>query len=232
MVIYVYNYWMLANIFISSLVIEHLSALRELSGNTGMTFIYCDYKAPQTTTTYIRSALKQLCRTMQPLPDELQEIYKQHYQNDLQPRYNELRNLFLRIIQPLGCVFFVVDALDECTQDERKILCKFLLSITNTTSSGTSLGTVKLFVTSRKEPDIEQAFQQNIIPTIVIEATKVDSDIKAYVKAQIELRLQDGSLKIRNMSLKDMIFNNLTKEAGGMYVFSQLCYKIDDGVFN
>ena len=197
-------------------MIEHLSELYELSTGTGITFVYCNYMESRTTTTYIRLALKQLCRTMQSLPLELQEVYDKHYKNDSQPKYDELRKIFLAIIQQLGQVFFVVDALDECTPDERKNLCKFLLSITHT---GTSQGTVKLFATSRKEPDIELSFRQQVIPTIEIEATKVDSDIKIYVKAQTELRLREGSLSIRNEAMKDKIISALTTKAGGMYVF-------------
>ena len=148
-----------------------------------------------------------------PLPPGLQEVYEHHYKSDSQPKYDELRNIFLAIIKQLDCMFFVVDALDECTLDERKNFCKFLLSITDT-----STGIVKLFVTSRKESDIERAFQQKAIQKIEIEAAKVDSDIEAYVRAQIELRLQDGSLSIRNMALKDKILSALTKKASGMYV--------------
>ena len=204
---------------ISSLVIEHLSALCELSAGSGITFVYCNYKESRTITTYISIALKQLCRTMQSLPPGLQETYNKHYKNDSQPKYEELRDIFLAIIQQLGCVFFVVDALDECTLDERKNLCEFLLSITDIASS--SQETVKFFITSRKESDIERAFQQKAIPTIEIEATKVDSDIEAYVQAQIELRLQNGSLSIRNMELKNKILRALTTKAGGMYIFLQ-----------
>ena len=198
---------------ISSLVIEHLSALCELSEGTGITFVYCNYKESRTTTAYISSALKQLCRTMQFLPPGLQDIYKQHYKNDSRPKYEELRKLFLAVIQQLGCVYFVVDALDECTADERKNLCAFLLNITDIASTQ---NTTKLFVTSRKESDIEQVFQRKAIPAIEIEATKVDSDIEVYVKAQMDQRLQNGSLRIKDMALKDKIFHTLTTEAGGM----------------
>ena len=97
----------------------------------------------------------------------------------------------------------------------------FFLSITNT-STGTSQGIVKLFITSRKEPDIERAFQQNSIPTIEVKAANVDSDIEVYVKAQIELRLQNCSLELRDMALKNKILSVLTTKAGGMYVFFKL----------
>ena len=197
---------------ISSLVIEHLSALYQLFPDSGMTFVYCNYKESRTTMTYIRTALKQLCRTMQSLPLELQEMYNQHYQNDSQPKYEELRTVFLVIIRQFGRIFFVLDALDECTLDQRKALCDFMLSLANTTGHGI----VKLFVTSRRESDIELAFRQNYIPTIEVEAEKVSSDIEIYVEAQIELR---HNLKSKNIALKNKIFNALTTKASGMYVF-------------
>ena len=211
-----------ANIYhsiISSLVIEHLSTLHGLSTKTGITFVYCNYKESRTTTTYIRLALKQLCQQLQFAAPELQKVYDQHNDNDTQPKYDELRGAFLAVMRQFGCVFFILDALDECTPDQRKDLARFILSIASSTSTSPGQEVVKFFVTSRKEFDIEQAFQQKFIPTIEVETAKVDSDIKIYVEAQIELRLQDGSLSLRNMSLKDKIFNTLTTKAAGMYVF-------------
>ena len=177
-----------------------------------MTFVYCNYKESRTTLTYMRLALKQLCRTMQSLPLELQEIYKKHHSNDSQPRYDELRTVFLAVIRQLGRIFFVLDALDECTPEQRKGLFDFVLSLANT---GTNQGIIKLFITSRKESDIEEAFQQNSIPTIEVEAAKVNSDIEIYVKAQIELR---STLKRKDTALKDEILNALTAKADGMSV--------------
>ena len=202
----------------SSLVIEHLSARYQLSADTGMAFIYCNYKESRTTIAYMRIALKQLCRTMQSIPPTLQAVYQQHYSNDSQPMYDELRTVFLAIIRQFGRIFIVLDALDECTLDQRKELCDFLFSITATTSTGAG-GIVKLFVASRKEPDIERAFRQKSIPTIEVAAAKVDNDIEVYVKAQIELRLQDERLILRDIALKDKILSALTTKSGGMYVF-------------
>ena len=200
-------------------MIEHLSELYEPSAGTGITFVYCNYNESRTAPTYIRLALKQLCRTMQHIPPELQKVYKHCYDNDSQPKYDELKSAFLAIIRQFGCVFFVLDALDECTLVQRKDLTKFILSIADTTSTSTGQEIVKFLVTSRKELDIEQSFQQKLIPTIEVETTKVNNDIKIYVGAQIELRLQDGRLSLRNMALKDKIFSALTTKAGGMYVF-------------
>ena len=199
-------------------MIEHLSALYELSTDTGTTFIYCNYKEYRTTMAYIRLALKQLCQKIPSIPPNLQEVWERHYRKNTQPKYDELRMIFLAIIPQFGRIFFVLDALDECNLDQRKDLCEFILGLVDT-SAGSDQGIVKLFVTSRKETDIERAFQQKSIPTIEVKAAKVDDDIKVYVTAQIELRLQDGSLRLRNMELKKKILDVLTSKAGGMYVF-------------
>ena len=125
----------------------------------------------------------------------------------------------------------VLDALDECTLDQRAQLCDFFAGIVES-SGGTDHGLVKLFVASRKEHDIERAFLRKSFPAIEVEAKKVDSDIQLYVTSQIEQRLDDGSLALNNILLKDKIVNALTTNAGGMYVFSLIMipwiYKIYD----
>ena len=162
--------------------------------------------------------MKQLCRRMRQLPSQLHKVYKQHYQNDSQPGFQELKDIFLATIQQFDSVFLVLDALDECTETQRADLCQFFAGIIEH-SACTGHGLVKFFVASRKEPDIERAFLRKAFPTIEVEAKKVDSDIKLYVTAQIEQRLDDGSLTLTNIMLKDKILTTLTSNAGGMYVF-------------
>ena len=177
---------------------------------------------------------------MKRLPHKLQEAYKKHNKNDSQPSSEELKSIFLTIALQFNSMFLVLDALDECTLDQRAELCSFFSDIieshvdgasrsTTTSNSGssdlsTSRGIVKLFVTSRKEPDIERVFQQKSFPKIEIEAAKVNRDIAVYTEAQIESRLKDGRLSLKNMRLKNMILDALTTKAGGMYVFSCTYY--------
>ena len=154
---------------------------------------------------------------MKHLPHQLQEAYKKHYRNDSYPGSEELKSIFLAIALQHNSMFFVLDALDECTLDQRAELCKFFFDIIECTNQASnSRGIIKLFVTSRKEPDIERVFRRKSFSTIEIKAAKVDSDIAIYTKAQIESRLEDGSLKLQNMALKDKIWDALTTKAGGM----------------
>ena len=222
-------------------MVEHLSALYQLSENTGVTFVYCNYKEPRTPATYIRLAMKQLCRRMQCLPPKLREVYEKHYQNDSQPNSEELQSIFLAIARHFNSMFLVLDALDECTPEQRAELCEFFCKIIelsatpnpsqsaqstpvsktenkmgNTQLVKTNVCSIKLFVTSRKEPDIERVFRQRSFPKIEIEAKKVDDDIAIYVKAQIEQRIKDERLTLKDMTLKEKILTTLTAKANGM----------------
>lgn len=152
------------------------------------------------------------------MPPALNRVYEKHYENHSHPGFHELQEIFLSIVQHFHSVFFVLDALDECTLDQRADLCEFFAGIVGHNTS-TDHGLVKLFVASRKELDIEAAFLRRSFPKIEVEAKKVDGDIQLYVKAQIEERILDGSLNLNNPALKDKIFTALTTNADGMYVF-------------
>ena len=189
-----------------------------------MTFIYCSYKEPRDSTAYIRLAIKQICRRIELFPSELQDSYKKHYRNHSEPSTEDLKAIFRAIAQKFSRMFLVLDALDECTQEQRGELCSFFFDIVapKPGSKPTGRSTVKLFVTSRKEPDIERAFGKRSFPTIEIEAAKVNDDIAVYTRAQINSRLADGRLTLKDMTLEDTILNALTVKAGGMYVFRSI----------
>ena len=155
---------------------------------------------------------------MKHLPPKLQRVYDQHYQNVSEPGFEELQDIFLATLQRLESIFLVLDALDECTGAQRADLCDFFARVIESSNETDDYGRIKLFVASRKEPDIERAFLRKSFPTIEVEAKKVDSDIRRYVTAQLEERLGDGSLTLKNTMLKDKILDVLTTKAGGMYV--------------
>lgn len=153
--------------------------------------------------------IKQIARTKEDLPAELEKLFDHHNRNAGKSSYTELCQLFLAISKHFDRVFVVLDALDESDSSRRPELILFLCDIAKSTE-----GNVKLFITSRKEPDIERSFSD--VPTIQIEATKVAEDIELYVEAELERRLKEGTLKMRDLSLKDDILQALLGRAGGM----------------
>ena len=146
------------------------------------------------------------------MPSELEK----HYINNSQLGVEELKAIFLEILQQLGSVFFVLDALDECNLDQRTDLVRFFTGIIKP-SLEMDHGIIKLFVASRKEDGIERAWDtwESFPKTeLEVEAAKVDSDIKLYVQAQIKQRLPRC-----NTTSRETIITTLTTKADGMYVF-------------
>lgn len=195
---------------IRSMVIEEQSAQFQLSKNTGISFIYFHHKEQLPAATYVGVIIKQLCRRMKELPVELEAFYDSHYENASKPGYNELQGVLMPVLKYFERVFLVLDALDEY-RDQRK---EFLEVLGNIVSPATThRGNVKLFITSRKERDIERALET--FPKIEIEAKKVDKDIEIYVTSQLQKHRRDGTLRIDD-SLERRILVALTSQGGGM----------------
>lgn len=195
---------------------EKLSQQYELSGDTGISFLYCNFKESYEAETYIRIAMKQLTRRMTELPTELEALYEKHHLNASTPCVAELQDVFMKVSKRFGQVFLVLDALDECTNDQREGLLGFLHYIMS--SGGGDQSNVKVLITSRQEQDIRQALMS--FPIVEIEARKVKADIKSYVMAKVDQYLQNGALRLRDKSLKDKIITALVNRAGGMYVMA------------
>lgn len=182
------------------------------SSTTGIAFAYCNYKEPQEPATYIATFIKQLCRAKEVLPKELESLFDSCHRNAKELNYTELQQIFTTVVKSFDKVFIILDALDECPDEQRAGFLKFLTSIVNPGRDGPA--NIKLFVTSRRETDIARSFAS--FPTIQIEAKEVASDIESYVKFELDRCLGDGTLKIADPKLKEEILEALLKKAGGM----------------
>ena len=74
----------------------------------------------------------------------------------------------------------------------------------------------RVFTTSRKEPDITKRFSQLKAPTIEIEAKDSAEDIKIYMRGKVESLISEGDLVLEDLSLQDMIIQELISKADGM----------------
>lgn len=188
---------------------ETISEKFALSDDSAIAFAYCNFKEQYNPAAFVATFIKQIARSKEDLPAELEKLFDYHNRNARKPSYTELRQLFLEVSKHFNRVFVVLDALDEFDSRQRPDFIPFLRDIVKSTE-----GTIKLFITSRKEADIERSFAD--VPTIQIEATKVAADIESYVEAELERRLQEGTLKMKDLSLKDDILQALLSRAGGM----------------
>lgn len=175
------NFASIMLIFFRSLVLETVCGKYGLNDKNGIAFIYFNYQDVQKSTKILPTLIKQLCRGKKVLPDHLKRFHESYSRNVEIPSYEKLQAQFIELSKTFDQVFFVVDAMDEC--EDRANFLPLITTLAKETSCR-----LKVFVTSRREKDIEASFTSQSFCTVEIEATKVDADIATFVQFQIETR--------------------------------------------
>jgi hypothetical protein len=153
--------------------------------------------------------LNQLLRQQKkPISDEVNKLYLQHDRQGTRPSQSEFFNLLQREAQKFSRVFIIIDALDECSNDDRTR--RRLLEKLRTLQK---LASVNLMVTSRPFPDIIEEFES----AITLEIRASEGDIRAYLEEQMS-RLPRCVLK--DSRLQARIVDGITGAVNGMYVSS------------
>ena len=104
----------------------------------------------------------------------------------------------------------MIDALDECDQGHREQILDFIKQLT------TQVSTAKVFVTSRRESDIVEAFTLMETPKLQIAAENVKEDIDCFVVDRVKYLIETNKLKIKDHSLEGEITERLKTQAQGM----------------
>ena len=107
----------------------------------------------------------------------------------------------------LPSVYVIVDALDEC-QDRRSLL-EGLKDIRSWKQRN-----LHIFVTSRREIDIEEVLYPSATDMISLEESAVDEDILTYIRYQLQ---HDGRLSIWLEETQEVVETALIKGANGMF---------------
>ncbi|KAF2246943.1 hypothetical protein BU26DRAFT_431073, partial [Trematosphaeria pertusa] len=81
---------------------------------------------------------------------------------------------------------------------------------------------MRVLVTSRRETDIEDEFNNRNTPTIQIEAASVHSDIQLYVRHMVDDLVRRRKLKVSSRPLKEKIKTTLMENAQGMFLWVNL----------
>lgn len=194
-------------------ILEHITAEYALSAQTAISFAYCSYRTPglQDNSQILAALIKQLCRKKDSIPPWLLKF--KH--DSLSPSTASTPDTFISLAKGFEKVFVVIDALDECPKRERPDIIGSVIKIVN------ALPCIKVFITSRRELDIVDVFENGSTPTIQIKAESVAEDIELYVREEV-MKLRKGHygkrLWIESNELEEKITSTLTKKAEGMLV--------------
>jgi hypothetical protein len=180
--------------------------------DTFVIFAYYNYRHPERhdLKKLLGSFVRQLCSKKIELPSDIQDFYLKNYRNGRKPNSDDLKDIFFKLVGLFKSnLIVIIDALDECETRYRGETLEFFEQLSCQPSSS-----IKLFVTSRRENDIKQAFER--FPLIEIDSERVNEDIKAFLHDEINQRIAKKSLIVQKESLKDDILDTLASRANGM----------------
>ena len=170
------------NINFSSLVIDSLC---DVAGEAGedvtVACFYLDFAAQkeQSATSILRALLKQVVGGLGQIPNEIMDAFRNHKRviGGHKLRIPEIVKLLGRL-SPLRRTFFCLDALDECTTEDR---AKILLSLGDITKISP---TTRVFLTGRPHVrgDVERRLPNSVV-TVSISPRK--GDIIRYVHTKL-----------------------------------------------
>lgn len=179
-------------------------------GAYGVAYVYCSYKsqADQDIVGILAAILKQLVQGRPSTIRPVEELHQKHAGRGTKPTLVDIYSALRDVLAQYPYVHIVVDALDECQKETRRQLCKKLLDL----QKGTD---VRLMVTSRFVPDIEDAFR--LASRLEVEAS--DEDVKQFVVGQTH-RLP-GCVQ-RSATLQKLVQDSVVEAVGGMFLLARL----------
>lgn len=185
--------------------------LKKSTDHGQLTYAYFKHDSTQlqSLTNIIASFIKQLCHNMD-IPSSLLNFHYEFDRNQQVPSLKRFISEFQCLARRSREVFILIYALDESNKADWEIMIEFLVD------SMRAIPCLKVFVTTRKEHDIETQFRRIQVPMIPIEAEAVKEDIETFVRGRVQECIDLEKLCIKSSSLKDRVIHTLTNEAQGM----------------
>ena len=144
-----------------------------------MAFCYCKHQDPDKSTfiSILKAFLSQLINQQEHL---LPFYYEEGISSgEIILHSVKLCSKLLRyVLHNIPRAYLILDGLDECAPNERKLILEFLNDIINTCDT-TKPGKVRLLITSRDEPDIKRSL--SLATTVRVTEQDTLEDIRSYI---------------------------------------------------
>lgn len=92
-----------------------------MNNNVGVAFAYFKYDSAesQQPSQIVSTFIKQLCWKKQQIPQFFLDFYHAYNRDGRIPAFDKYKDSFFRLVSSFDQVFIVIDALDECKQEEQ-----------------------------------------------------------------------------------------------------------------
>lgn len=180
--------------------------------DVAVAFFYCDYKdiTTQEPRNILGSLACQLARQDEQSFENLRAFHEKHHPADspsVECSLEELRDLLVQLASCFSNAMIVVDALDECGTQS-----KYVTRLISSLNVGDEAGNIRTLFLSRNEEEIREVLEEYDQVSIAARS----SDLRLFVGAEIELRIRNKDLRIKDESLKQDIMERLVEGADGM----------------
>jgi hypothetical protein len=191
-----------------STAIEDIRNTCEHDPDTSFAFFYFSFsdERKQSDGDLLRSLVAQL-GWREPGLSMLRQAYENARQNVLGP--DELENILSASIRSCGRVYLLVDALDECPEDNetRQGVLRRLERLTQDTLN------LKIFATSRELDRIRKPMEGLASEPLPVVTRAVDVDIQVYLSSQLS---RDPNLRELSAEIRTLIEGTIASQADGM----------------
>ncbi|KAJ7207919.1 hypothetical protein GGX14DRAFT_543496 [Mycena pura] len=161
---------------LSSTVIQKLFA-DKLQTRVAIAYFYFDFRAKkkQDVEIMLRAIILQLS-AQSPEPYAALDQHYELSQGRILPTYQDLLDVLQKLLLELGHTYIILDALDECNDDE--LLLVFISSLRGWTQSP-----LHLLVASQPRESLAEAFED--VPQVSLELESTVRDITVFVSAEL-----------------------------------------------
>lgn len=188
---------------IAAIAIDHLLNTAQNSLH-GIAYVYCNYKAreEQDVSSLLASILKQLVQGRLSTVDCVERLHRKHADRGTKPSLDEIYSALRDVLAHYSSAHIVIDALDECQDATRR---QFLAKLRDLQAARD----IRLLVTSRFIPNIEDAFREAL--RLEVQASR--EDVKRFVAGQT---YQLPACIQRSIVLQEMVQEKITDAVDGM----------------
>ena len=195
-------------------MVNHFQQSVSEAGTCAVLYFFCDHRDPgkQSFHDLLRILVKQLLDGKHECFAEIKAWRKEkNIDSSAVPKplgNSDYVDVIRRLCAKWDFVNLIIDAVDECAD-----LNTFMSGIASIVANCN----INLLLTSRHDVELVRAIEPIAKYKVPVEENMRD-DIHSFLVAQLNKRTTEGTLKLRDKSLEDIIAGELEKKADGMYV--------------
>lgn len=163
--------------------------------------------------TVVGTFLRQAIYHLGGVPSSLQSLYKIRKDNNQRmgkPLLKAFRDELRNMLSDFDAVYMVVDALDECKDEDLDQALGLLKDLMSLQVTGT---TPQLFVASRHRAQIHDGLEELDPLIISVDESVIQRDIASFVNSKLGT---DSRLRKWPQSFRNDVENQLVQQSGGM----------------